>query len=90
MNAPDKKPLRLTELAHGGGRGCKLAPAIMIPKIKSAEDVQLVESLLSSGPARNAAEAILWHGGEAEAAREAYRQMSRAKREALAAFLHSL
>ncbi len=29
MNAPDKKPLRLTELAHGGGCGCKLAPAVL-------------------------------------------------------------
>jgi (S)-citramalyl-CoA lyase len=28
-------------------------PAIMIPKIKSAEEVQLIETLLSSGPARN-------------------------------------
>lgn len=27
-------------------------PAIMIPKIRSAEEVQLIESLLSSGPAR--------------------------------------
>ncbi|MGQ0579522.1 MAG: selenide, water dikinase SelD, partial [Betaproteobacteria bacterium] len=29
MNAPDNKPLRLTELAHGGGCGCKLAPAVL-------------------------------------------------------------
>lgn len=28
-------------------------PAIMIPKIRSAEEVQLIESLLSSGPARS-------------------------------------
>ncbi len=28
MNAPDK-PKRLTELAHGGGCGCKLAPAVL-------------------------------------------------------------
>jgi (S)-citramalyl-CoA lyase len=28
-------------------------PAIMIPKIKSAEEVQLIETLLSAGPARN-------------------------------------
>jgi (S)-citramalyl-CoA lyase len=28
-------------------------PAIMIPKIKSAEEVQLIETLLSTGPARN-------------------------------------
>jgi selenide,water dikinase len=29
MNAPDRKPPRLTELAHGGGCGCKLAPAVL-------------------------------------------------------------
>ena len=28
-------------------------PAIMIPKIKSAEEVQVIETLLSTGPARN-------------------------------------
>ena len=28
-------------------------PAIMIPKIRSAEEVQLIETLLSAGPARN-------------------------------------
>lgn len=29
MNAPDPKPFRLTDLAHGGGCGCKLAPAVL-------------------------------------------------------------
>ena len=29
MNAPDIKPIRLTGLAHGGGCGCKLAPAVL-------------------------------------------------------------
>lgn len=28
MNAPDK-PIRLTDLAHGGGCGCKLSPAVL-------------------------------------------------------------
>ena len=46
--------------------------------------------LLHDGRARDAAEAILWHGGEAEAAREGFRQLSRAQREALLAFLASL
>jgi CxxC motif-containing protein (DUF1111 family) len=35
-------------------------------------------------------EAILWHGGEAEASKEAFRQMSAADRAALIAFLRSL
>lgn len=47
-------------------------------------------SLLHDGRARNAVEAILWHGGEAAAARETFRNMTAADREALTAFLASL
>jgi CxxC motif-containing protein (DUF1111 family) len=46
--------------------------------------------LLHDGRARNASEAILWHGGEAERAKEAYRSMPRSERAALLAFLDSL
>jgi CxxC motif-containing protein (DUF1111 family) len=45
---------------------------------------------LHDGRARDASEAILWHGGEAEPAREAYRKMSKLEREALLEFLDSL
>lgn len=45
---------------------------------------------LHDGRARDLSEAILWHGGEAEPAREAYRTMSRDDREALLRFLESL
>lgn len=45
---------------------------------------------LHDGRARNFAEAILWHGGEGEAARENFRGMSRGDRDALIAFLNSL
>jgi CxxC motif-containing protein (DUF1111 family) len=45
---------------------------------------------LHDGRARNASEAILWHGGEAERAREAYKKMSKPEREALLKFLDSL
>ena len=45
---------------------------------------------LHDGRARNLAEAILWHGGEGEAAREKFRSMPKADREALIAFLESL
>ena len=48
------------------------------------------ELLLHDGRARGLAEAILWHGGEALAAREAFRKMPRDQREALLAFLRSL
>lgn len=46
--------------------------------------------LLHDGRARSLAEAILWHGGEAENARESFRQMPRTDREALVRFLESL
>jgi CxxC motif-containing protein (DUF1111 family) len=46
--------------------------------------------LIHDGRARGAAEAILWHGGEAMAAREAYRNAARSERDALIAFLNSL
>lgn len=45
---------------------------------------------LHDGRARDASEAILWHGGEGERAREAYRKMSKIEREALLEFLSSL
>jgi CxxC motif-containing protein (DUF1111 family) len=45
------------------------------------------EAYLHDGRARTIAEAILWHGGEANAAKEAFRTMSAANRAALIAFL---
>lgn len=45
---------------------------------------------LHDGRARNLTEAILWHGGEAMAAREAFRTMDKPDRDALIAFLESL
>ncbi|MDE0207637.1 MAG: c-type cytochrome [Candidatus Tectomicrobia bacterium] len=46
--------------------------------------------LLHDGRARNLAEAILWHGGEAEDSKEYFRRMPRNDREALLQFLNSL
>jgi CxxC motif-containing protein (DUF1111 family) len=48
------------------------------------------DRLLHDGRARGFAEAILWHGGEAEVAREAFRSADKADRDALLAFLRSL
>ncbi len=45
---------------------------------------------LHDGRARNLIEAILWHGGEADAARRAFLAMSKQERAALLAFLRSL
>ena len=48
------------------------------------------DRLLHDGRARGFAEAILWHGGEAEAAREAFRTAPAEERDALIAFLNAL
>ena len=48
------------------------------------------DRLLHDGRARGFAEAILWHGGEAEAAKEAFRTAPEAERAALIEFLNSL
>jgi CxxC motif-containing protein (DUF1111 family) len=48
------------------------------------------DTLLHDGRARGFAEAILWHGGEAEAAKEAFRTAPKDERAALVAFLKSL
>ena len=47
-------------------------------------------AMLHDGRARNPTEAILWHGGEAEPAREIFRNMPKADREALLKFLESI
>lgn len=48
------------------------------------------ERLLHDGRARGFAEAILWHGGEAETARDAFANARKSDREAVLAFLRSL
>jgi CxxC motif-containing protein (DUF1111 family) len=45
---------------------------------------------LHDGRARNLTEAILWHGGEAQAARDAFAALGKGDRDALLAFLNSL
>jgi CxxC motif-containing protein (DUF1111 family) len=47
-------------------------------------------TLLHDGRARSVSEAILWHGGEAAVARDAFRSMDRDARAALVAFVESL
>lgn len=46
--------------------------------------------LLHDGRARNLTEAILWHGGEAQASKENFRTLPKADRQALIQFLESL
>ncbi len=47
-------------------------------------------TLLHDGRARNMLEAILWHGGESEAVRDAFTELTAEERAALLAFLDSL
>ena len=48
------------------------------------------EAYLHDGRARNLTEAILWHGGEAQAAQQSFVRMTSAERAALLRFLQSL
>lgn len=48
------------------------------------------QAYLHDGRARTLEEAILWHGGEGQAAKEAFRTMTRAERDALVKFLGTL
>lgn len=52
--------------------------------------VQPAATFLHDGRARTLAEAILWHGGEAQAARDAFRLAARPDRDALISFLQTL
>ena len=48
------------------------------------------ESFLHDGRARTLLEAVLWHGGEAQASRDAVARLPKAERDALVRFLESL
>lgn len=54
------------------------------------ETVNNHNNLLHDGRARGFAEAILWHGGEAEQSKEQFRALPKSDREALVQFLKSL
>jgi CxxC motif-containing protein (DUF1111 family) len=55
-----------------------------------SKTVNGASAFLHDGRARDFAEAILWHGGEATVSRDAFHQLTRDDREALLAFLESL
>jgi CxxC motif-containing protein (DUF1111 family) len=54
------------------------------------ETVNNHNNLLHDGRARGFAEAILWHGGEAEKSKEQFRLLPKSDRDALVRFLQSL
>lgn len=69
------------------GREWRTAPLWGVGLIDEVNDHTM---LLHDGRARSLEEAILWHGGEAEEAREWFRNASASERAALVAFLESL
>lgn len=71
--------------AHG--RQWRTPPLWGIGLLPAVNDHQ---RLLHDGRARGVAEAILWHGGEAEAAREQFRHLPAPDRAALVQFVESL
>lgn len=72
---------------EANGRQWRTPPlwGIGLTRIVSGHDL-----MLHDGRARGVLEAILWHGGEAEAARARVQRMSRAERADLLAFIQSL
>ncbi len=75
------------QVGEAGGRQWRTAP---LWGIGLAQTVNGYESYLHDGRARTLEEAILWHGGEAERARNAYAALARADRQKLLKFLRSL
>ncbi len=72
---------------QASGRQWKTPPLWGVGLIK---DVNSHERLLHDGRARGVLEAVLWHGGEAQASRDRVLKMSRPEREALVKFVESL
>ena len=69
------------------GREWRTAPLWGIGLVQTVDSHTL---FLHDGRARNLTEAILWHGGEAEKAKEQFRELDKIDRDALIAFLNSL
>ena len=46
MNAPEHAPIRLTQLSHGGGCGCKVAPALLREILQGVDHALLPKALL--------------------------------------------
>ncbi len=72
---------------EANGREWRTAP---LWGIGLTETVSGHTNFLHDGRARNLLEAILWHGGEAETAKQKVVKMTKAERDALLAFLNAL
>ncbi|MEC8320064.1 MAG: di-heme oxidoredictase family protein [Planctomycetota bacterium] len=85
----DLGPGLADDVAEGdaGGSEWRTTP---LWNIGLTDDVGGQKAFLHDGRARSLEEAILWHGGEAEASRESFRSLSAGERAAVIAFLDSL
>ena len=70
-----------------GGRDWRTPPLWGIGLLATVNEIT---NFLHDGRARNVEEAVLWHGGEAQLARDRYVKLSRTQREDLVRFLESL
>jgi len=85
----DMGPGLADEVGEGAAAGAEWRTAPLWGLGSAARDSERT-SLLHDGRARTIAEAVLWHGGEASAARERFVELSAEQRAALLAFLASL
>jgi CxxC motif-containing protein (DUF1111 family) len=69
------------------GRMWRTAPLWAVGRAQTSDGRQ---TFLHDGRARSVDEAVLWHGGEARAARDAFAQMTAVERRAVVAFVKSL
>jgi CxxC motif-containing protein (DUF1111 family) len=74
------------------GREWRTTPLWGIGKIRNIAEVTNgnFDRFLHDGRARTIEEAILWHGGEAQASKEAFMNLTKEQRDELIAFLRSL
>ncbi len=72
---------------RAGGRDWRTPPLWGIGLVASVNETA---NFLHDGRARNFEEAILWHGGEGQAARDRYAKLEKTERENLIRFLQSL
>ena len=72
---------------EAGGREWRTPPLWGIGLVKTVNGHTI---FLHDGRARNLAEAILWHGGEAAESRDAFKALTKQERDALIRFLESL
>lgn len=73
---------------NASGREWRTTPLWGLGFVRTVSGVR--QGYLHDGRARTVEEAILWHGGEAKASKEAFKNLSKAERSALIKFLMSL